>query len=717
MGDVTEDQALQDFKKFHSVTEDQATSDYLKAAHQGQSYSGDLADQTFSQGGLGRVMNAFGEGARQAWGSHIDLEGDLKNWVHKTKILNDFAQHHQNFAKSFNEALIRPWGKVNSALANTFMMGLGGLTHATGELGRVLEDESKHPFPGYGAVVAPIEGALGEILQHVEPHPMDTSDPTNQAVAGFIHTDLPGFALKSRAHGIIGEGESGYFNTKPVTEDNLYARTDAAKESGISVPRPPAPQTDPNYVARLISPDLFKEYDRLRDLQENLRLSLQNERAKRDVLRQEGMAEGHPEMKKNLSGISDLQKNIQATDEKLRDLIPSISEARERGQDYLSSDSPEGAAFRDFVNKGYTPDIQKEVQSLKERQDHYRKSIDYWTKKSGPDSEEVLNSKTAIDNLEGQIRDLLSRPDHPESQAFTNELQAHLFENEMRLAETAEEIQTTQAHAKSLMPDPNNTKKTAEDKAKVKVSESSTPQERLVAARDEQATKLGYKSHEDVIKQLDKAKAEAKTEGTTEQKNAVKILEDAVNHIENNEYVKTSRDIAEGPKRTSGLAKDIESRTIEKEIGDRFGDLPEYETVNIKSESEAVSKMIAEDYNRAKRIAYGREEAPAGTNTMSYLVGVEKKAMLEGDYETLRRLANSALTVEASKAAQKLRILAERDPDSPVSVLSALDEVRKKQAETKIKREMTRLLDELDAVKSYDESTLSKFIKSIECDY
>ena len=101
-------------------------------------------------------------------------------------------------------------------------------------------------------------------------------------------------------------------------------------------------------MARLIDPDTFNELDRVRDLQENLRLSLQNERTKRQIALQT-KPENHPEMVKNAKGITDIQGRLQEADEKLRDLIPGINDARARADEYMKSDTPEGAMFRDFI--------------------------------------------------------------------------------------------------------------------------------------------------------------------------------------------------------------------------------------------------------------------------------------------------------------------------------------------------------------------------------
>lgn len=171
-----------------------------------------------------------------------------------------------------------------------------------------------------------------------------------------------------------------------------------------------------------------------------------------------------------------------------------------------------------------------------------------------------------------------------------------------------------------------------------------------------------------------------------------------------------------GPKKVSGPARDIETRAIEEELTDEFADKAEYETANVKHEAEVVQRVMDEDYARAKRIAYGREEPTEGRR-VSYFKGVRIRAFAEGDVETLRRLANSNIAKEISEAGQTLRLFQDYDLNDPVSIMRSIDETRKKQSKRQTERTMRDILKQIDDVIKESPEAVDRFLKEIECKY
>lgn len=171
----------------------------------------------------------------------------------------------------------------------------------------------------------------------------------------------------------------------------------------------------------------------------------------------------------------------------------------------------------------------------------------------------------------------------------------------------------------------------------------------------------------------------------------------------------------------SGLAKGVEAAAVEKKLTEGFEGLSGYDQINMKDQAERAGDLIRRDYSRAKRIALGLDKAPDGLKDFSVYVAVEKQAQKEGDVETLRRLATmSRLNEESSGAAQTLRILAERDPDSPVAAIAEVAKAREKGAAAKgLKNAAKEVKGEVAKAKASiaraPKEDWSSFVDSITC--
>lgn len=630
MADI--DQTAFENKFSPDLSQTEFESKYNPSTQDPGNYSGSMADDFFSHNKVGRILNAFGQGYQQDWGAQgVNLEGDLKDWVSKTDVLNNFVQQHKDLAKGFNEGFIRPWAHVIDSAANSAMGILGGITRATGETGNVLQemskDTSEHPNDFLDRyAVAPVLGAAGEILQNIEPRPFDESDPTNKAISGFVVPELPFLELpervfSSRASGAIGEGEAGYFNTRPVSETNLQERQGAAQEVGIQPPPVQPPVRDPNYIARLVDPDTFNEWDRLQERQEHFRQAIDYWTNKTG-----------PESEE----VANTRLKLLENDYALRDLIPKTAEARQYVEDYMNSESKEGAAFRNWV-------------------------------------------------------------------------QAKYFEHEMEMADLADRVDETTNYAQSLMEDPFNSAKKEKTPTGVSEEEKISTAERSYpygAGGDYVNTRYFPKEEQVANPELQSKPVETVPGGAKEAP------------VEAGEIGRPEGQLeGSGPRKTAGLARSIEDSAIEGGLQERFGDLPSFEGVTVKDQLERADKLIDEDYNRAKRVAFGREAPPEGLRSVAVLMRVENRARAEGDWETLRRLANSSITTEVSHGAQTLSLLAERDSESPVSLMRSIDETRKARKVKQTEREVKSLESKLEEATKYNEQVISDFLKSIECDY
>ena len=133
-----------------------------------------------------------------------------------------------------------------------------------------------------------------------------------------------------------------------------------------------------------------------------------------------------------------------------------------------------------------------------------------------------------------------------------------------------------------------------------------------------------------------------------------------------------------------GLAKGIEQKAVQKKLVSAFEDLPEFQVVKVKEQAAGADKLIKKDYQEAIRVAMGESQPPKGILPESVLVAVEDVALKAGDIDTLRRLATSSRLVdEATTMGQRLRLLAERNPESAVANIQRVAKTRIKAVEAK----------------------------------
>lgn len=171
-----------------------------------------------------------------------------------------------------------------------------------------------------------------------------------------------------------------------------------------------------------------------------------------------------------------------------------------------------------------------------------------------------------------------------------------------------------------------------------------------------------------------------------------------------------------------GLAQGVEEKAIENKLTKSLGDLPEYEPVSMKEQAEKAQKLLTEDYEKAKRIAMGMELPPEGLLPESVFVAVENKAIKDGDVNTLRDLAtSSSLVSEATVMGQRIRTLAERNPESAVNgirlVAKAREEAAKKRVANfgKAKKEVVKGIKSNIMKQIPSKQTWGEFIESIQC--
>lgn len=133
--------------------------------------------------------------------------------------------------------------------------------------------------------------------------------------------------------------------------------------------------------------------------------------------------------------------------------------------------------------------------------------------------------------------------------------------------------------------------------------------------------------------------------------------------------------------KTPRLALGVEAKAVEQKLTKGFEGLPEYSTVNVADQAKRATELLKTDPERAKRIAMGSEMPDGDLLPESVFTAVENHALKSGDIDTIRDLATaSTRPAEASAMGQRIRMLAERNPNSAVTAIRDVQLARENRA-------------------------------------
>ena len=177
---------------------------------------------------------------------------------------------------------------------------------------------------------------------------------------------------------------------------------------------------------------------------------------------------------------------------------------------------------------------------------------------------------------------------------------------------------------------------------------------------------------------------------------------------------------SQGPTHTRGLSAGVEQKAIEHKLTKSLGDLPEYKQVNMKDQAKFSSELLALDPNKAIKIALGRVEPPSHILPESVFTAVENRALEQGDIGLIKQLAHSSRATQATVMGQRIRALAERNPDSAVGAIRQVASKRARAAEKKLGKSVDEALKETAGkikaeIKKPTRQDWESFIKELRC--
>jgi hypothetical protein len=172
------------------------------------------------------------------------------------------------------------------------------------------------------------------------------------------------------------------------------------------------------------------------------------------------------------------------------------------------------------------------------------------------------------------------------------------------------------------------------------------------------------------------------------------------------------------------IAERLKSEAIESSLKDEFGDIPEYQKINVKDEAVRVAQIM-ENPNDAIDIALGKKMPSNGATPEAVFIAVKNQALKEGNYDLLRQLVNEpgGVSRESSRLGQRIKMLDENKPDDAVSSMKKVVQERQKVADKKLKntteaKEKVKIEKETKAkVEKYKPSKYdwSKLVDEIAC--
>jgi len=177
---------------------------------------------------------------------------------------------------------------------------------------------------------------------------------------------------------------------------------------------------------------------------------------------------------------------------------------------------------------------------------------------------------------------------------------------------------------------------------------------------------------------------------------------------------------SQGPIHTRGLSAGVEQKAIEHKLTKSLGDLPEYKQVNMKDQAKFSSELLALDPNKAIKIALGRVEPPSHILPESVFTAVENRALEQGDIGLIKQLAHSSRATQATVMGQRIRALAERNPDSAVGAIRQVASKRARAAEKKLGKSVDEAIKETAGkikagIKKPTRQDWESFIKELRC--
>jgi hypothetical protein len=129
--------------------------------------------------------------------------------------------------------------------------------------------------------------------------------------------------------------------------------------------------------------------------------------------------------------------------------------------------------------------------------------------------------------------------------------------------------------------------------------------------------------------------------------------------------------------RASKIGKSIEAKAVEAKLTEGFKETALYDPITIREQSEMAAGLVKGNPELTRAIVRGEAPLPERLLGPSLITAVEEHLARKPDAHLTYELANSPLISATSKAAQEMRLMAERTPDSITAAFREIQEARR----------------------------------------
>lgn len=447
---------------------------------------------------------------------------------------------------------------------------------------------------------------------------------------------------KARATGVIGNGEEGFFNVKPMDAQEIARRTEAANDAGIDPATVIKPQPVPTVdeLARKVDPEAFAQLDQLK-AQHGQLLDQTDQMAQARIATPEAQA-AQAKIDGILGKVGGVESRLTKT------ARTRLAAAQEDLDSILRSTTPE----MDAINAQRT-EVGAKMQPIFQRvQDAYRHASDMLGETAGqepfgaPSMEAQIGAAdhAGLDAIEADLDQQLAKLSPESYQEFTNEGVTIPVGAEQKATGAAAEGGGETGGRPSA----------SETGAQPATGRGAAP---ALGAESEPA--WGPGSGGITQPQPEYARPAAAERG-------------AAADLAFRETLGT------GELKPYGASRNIETSAIEKGLVKDFGDnVPMRQAVSFKHNAARIAEILKNnDAATVFDMAMGRAPIPVDVVPKLFVNELERIADREGDLGMLRALANSPYTKQVSEAGLIMRAEQERDQFSVVKAIQQVNKAR-----------------------------------------
>jgi len=170
----------------------------------------------------------------------------------------------------------------------------------------------------------------------------------------------------------------------------------------------------------------------------------------------------------------------------------------------------------------------------------------------------------------------------------------------------------------------------------------------------------------------------------------------------------------------SKIGKSIEAKAVEAKLTTGFDKVAGYDPITIKDQADKAAALVNDNIDTARAVIRGDKPLPDGLRGTALVTAMEEHIKANPNPEMAYELANSPLVSESSAAAQEMRLMAEREPDSATAKIQEIKRNLLQSSNRTPKQRAARARSAVDATEKINLSpkeiaSLDHFLAEIAC--